>query len=179
MANSKIRFCVILSNLRSALNVGSIFRTADALNVEKIYLCGTTPRPDQNGRAGKDLAKTALNSQNYITWKYYKRTSDAISDLKKQGFQIIALEQTKNSISVFKFKPSKKTALVLGNEVKGISKSILEKCDKIIEIPMFGKKESLNVSVAFGIAGYTIFFYNFALQNYRKSKFQISNHKFQ
>ncbi len=156
MANSKIRFCVILSNLRSALNVGSIFRTADALNVEKIYLCGTTPRPDQNGRAGKDLAKTALNAQNYVSWKYYKRTSDAVLELKKQGFKIIALEQSTNSINIFKFKPPKKIALVLGNEKTGVSKSILKKCDKIIEIPMFGKKESLNVSVAFGVAGYLI-----------------------
>ncbi|HRS47898.1 MAG TPA: RNA methyltransferase [Candidatus Paceibacterota bacterium] len=158
MADYKIRLCVILSNLRSALNVGSIFRTADALKVEKIYLCGTTPKPTQSGRAGKDLAKTALNAENYVSWKYYKRTSDAVLDLKKQGFKIIALEKDRNSISVFKFKPSKKTALVLGNEKTGISKNILEKCDKIIEIPMFGKKESLNVSVAFGVSGYLIKF---------------------
>jgi len=104
------------------------------------------------------LAKTALNAENYVSWKYYKRTSDAVLDLKKQGFKIIALEKDRNSISVFKFKPSKKTALVLGNEKTGISKNILEKCDKIIEIPMFGKKESLNVSVAFGVSGYLIKF---------------------
>jgi len=149
---------VVLDNIRSALNVGAIFRTADSFGVEKIFLCGTTPIPGQLGRAGKDLAKTALGAQNYVSWEYKKRTIDAIKQLKKQGFRIVALEQAKNSIDIRRYKPKAKVALVLGFEVSGVSKSVLKQCDKIIEIPMLGKKESLNVSVAFGVASYLLKF---------------------
>ena len=152
-----MRFIVILDNLRSAHNVGSIFRTADALGCEKIYLCGTTPTPSGASlsvtlKAGRELVKTALGAE--------KRISDPLKFLKKQNFQIIALEQDKNAIDIrrLKVKASGKIALVLGYEVKGVSKSVLKQCDKITEIPMFGKKESLNVAVAFGIAGYWIKF---------------------
>ncbi|MEW5805125.1 MAG: RNA methyltransferase [Patescibacteria group bacterium] len=153
-------FCLVLDNLRSALNAGAIFRTADAVGVERIYLCGITPRPSQSGRAGKDLAKTALGAEKHLAWEYKKRAGDAINQLKKQRFKIIALEQDKKAVDVFKFRLGKKQkiALVLGNEVRGISKNILKKCDKIIYIPMFGKKESLNVAVAFGIASYCLKF---------------------
>lgn len=160
-----MRFVVILDNIRSALNVGAIFRTADALGCEKIFLCGMTPKPFDSAqgkslgvksRAGRDLAKTALGAENYVPWEYKKRTSDVIKGLKKQGLQIVALEQDKKAIDVrrLKLKASSRIALILGYEVKGIAKNILNKCDKIIYIPMFGKKESLNVSVAFGVAGY-------------------------
>ena len=149
---------VVLDNIRSALNVGAIFRTADSFGVEKIFLCGTTPRPGQFGRSGKDLAKTSLGAENFVPWEYRKRTIDAVKQLKKQGFRIVALEQAKNSIDIRRYKPKAKVALVLGFEVSGVSKSVLKQCDKIIEIPMLGKKESLNVSVAFGVASYLLKF---------------------
>ena len=154
---------VVLDNIRSALNVGAIFRTADSFGVEKIFLCGTTPRPGQTGpsaslRASKDLAKTSLGAENFVPWEYRKRTIDAVKQLRKQGFRIVALEQAKNSIDIRRYKPKAKVALVLGFEVSGVSKSVLKQCDKIIEIPMLGKKESLNVSVAFGVASYLLKF---------------------
>lgn len=168
-----MRLVVVLDNIRSAHNVGAIFRTADALGVEKVFLCGTTPKPLSStmfgtspstmfrvNRSQRDLAKTALGAENYVAWEYKKRTSDVIKGLKKQGFQIVALEQAKKAIDVrrLKLKTSSKIALILGYEVKGIAKSTLNKCDKIVYIPMFGKKESLNVSVAFGVAGYLVKF---------------------
>ena len=166
-----MKFVIILSDLRSAHNVGAIFRTADAINAEKIFLCGTTPKPGQPGpltslgstslainRASRDLAKTALNAENCVAWEYKKRVGDVIKDLKQQGFQIVALEQDKKAVDIRKFRPKRKTAMILGYEVKGIGKNVLNKCDKIVYIPMFGKKESLNVSVAFGVAGYLVKF---------------------
>jgi tRNA G18 (ribose-2'-O)-methylase SpoU len=158
-------FVVVLHNLRSALNVGAIFRTADALGISKIYLCGTSPVPGpsaslRTSKANRELAKTALGAENFVSWQYYKRTSDALRSLKQQKFQIIGLEQDKKAIDIrrYQLRQTDKIALVLGYEVKGISKQILAKCDKIIYLPMFGKKESLNVSVAFGVAGYLLKF---------------------
>lgn len=124
-------------------NVGSIFRTADAAGVAKIYLTGYTPDP---------ASKTALSAEKYVPWEKYLDISRLISNLRKEKVQIIALEQSKNSRDYKKFRPRFPMALILGNEVRGISKNILKKCDKIIQIPMRGKKESLNVSVAAGIA---------------------------
>ncbi len=168
-----MRLVVVLDNIRSAHNVGSIFRTADALGCEKIFLCGITPTPGKatlsaSSKASREFAKTALNAENYVIWEYKKRTGDVIKGLKKQGFQIVALEQDKKAIDVrrLKLKASSRIALILGYEVKGIAKSTLNKCDKIIYIPMFGKKESLNVSVAFGIAGYLFKFSSENLSKY-------------
>jgi tRNA G18 (ribose-2'-O)-methylase SpoU len=144
-------FYVICDNIRSRENVGSIFRTADALGIKKIYLCGITPCPPH-----QKISKAALGAENYIEWEYFKQTGKLIDKLKKEKIKIAVLEQSKKSISLQKFKPKFPLALVIGNEVRGISKSILKKADKIIEIKMKGKKESLNVSVAFGIAGYEI-----------------------
>lgn len=156
---------VILDNLRSALNVGAIFRTAEALGVEKLYLCGITPRPaetevEARTRAARDLAKTALGAERYLSWEFQKRTSRVVARLREQGFLIVALEQATTAEPIFSFKPRKnqKLALIVGNEVKGLSPNLLKKCDKIIYIPMRGRKESLNVSVAFGIAGYWLRF---------------------
>jgi tRNA G18 (ribose-2'-O)-methylase SpoU len=149
---------VILDNIRSVFNVGSIFRTSDALGVNKIYLCGTTPTPvDRFGRARADLAKVALGAEKDIAWEYCSTTKDAIKKLKNEGFEIVAVEQDKKSIDYKKFKPTKKTALIMGTEVTGLDKKTLALCDKILEIPMVGNKESLNVSVSFGIVGYEIF----------------------
>ncbi len=154
----KLKKVVILDNIRSVYNVGSIFRTSDALGIDKIYLCGCTPTPtDRFGRARKDLAKVALGAEKDIAWEYVKETKEIIKKLKKEKFQIIAVEQDKKSINFKKIKPKYPLAIVMGNEVGGIDKKTLNLCDLIAEIPMMGNKESLNVSVSFGIAGYQIF----------------------
>ncbi len=157
---------LILHNIRSLHNVGAIFRTAEGLGVKKIYLTGYTPEPfdifgPPAGGLRKDFAKTALGAEKYISWEKIKNIFSLINRLKKEKIQIIALEQSKNSLDLKKFSlgnrvPKLGIALILGNEVSGIPKSVLKKCDKIIEIPMRGKKESLNVSVAAGIAVYAL-----------------------
>ena len=148
---------VVLDNIRSVYNVGSIFRTSDALGIDKIILCGYTPTPtDRFGRARNDLAKVALGAEKDIAWEYSNSTKEAIKKLKKEKFQIIAVEQDKKSVDFKKVKPKYPVAIVMGNEVGGIEKEILKLCDVIAEIPMAGNKESLNVSVSFGIAGYEI-----------------------
>ncbi len=157
------KFYLILHNIRSAYNVGSIFRTADGVGIEKIYLTGYSPTPADGSetyktKAQKMLAKTALDAEKNVSWEKFKNLNDLIKKLKKEKFKIVALEQDKKSIDYKKFKPEFPLALIVGNEVKGLDKRILKKCDKIIEIPMRGKKNSLNVSVAAGIAGYEINF---------------------
>jgi 23S rRNA (guanosine2251-2'-O)-methyltransferase len=147
------RGILVLNNLRSVENVGSIFRTAEALGIEKLILIGTTPTPlDRFGRKRKDLAKVALGAEDFLSWEYYKEVTYCPINLRKEGYQILALEQSKNSVSISSFTPTNKFALILGNEVEGIEKEVLEQCDQVLEIPMQGKKESLNVSVAAGIA---------------------------
>lgn len=144
---------LLLPDIRSAHNVGSIFRTADAAGVSRIVLVGFTPRPiDKFGRIQKEIAKTALGGEVSVPWKYEKSVTKAIADLKQEGFTIVAIEQSEMSVDYRKFKTKKKVALIVGNEVKGLPKKILNTCDSIIEIPMRGKKESLNVGVAAGIA---------------------------
>lgn len=150
---------IILDNIRSAYNVGSMFRTADAFGVKEIYLCGATPAPvDKFGRARKDIAKVALGAEKIIPWKYRVSTVSAINSLKKKGVKIISIEQNEKSADIKQIKKykNKDIALVFGNEVSGISRKILGLSDGIFEIPMFGKKESLNVSVAFGVALYVL-----------------------
>jgi 23S rRNA (guanosine2251-2'-O)-methyltransferase len=142
---------VVCDNIRSLENIGSIFRTADALGVTKIYLCGISGTPPNH-----KIAKTALGAEKTIPFEYCKQTWRLVETLKKQKISIVALEQSKKAILYTKFKPTFPLALIIGNEVKGISKKILEKADSIIYLPMNGKKESLNVSVAFGVAGYEI-----------------------
>ena len=149
---------VVLDNIRSVFNVGSIFRTADALGINKIYLCGTTPAPiDRFGRARKDLAKVALGAEKDIAWEYAESTLDIVKKLKKEKYQIIAIEQDKKSVSLKKAKAKFPCAVILGTEVTGLDRKILKLADTIVEIPMSGVKESLNVSVSFGIAGYQLF----------------------
>jgi len=151
-------FYVICDNIRSLENIGSIFRTADALGVSKIFLCGISGTPPHH-----KISKTALGAEKTIPFEYYKQIGRLIDKLKKEKVQIVALEQDlparragKKAVLYTKFKPKFPVALIIGNEVKGISKTILKKCDKIIFLPMSGQKESLNVSVAFGVAGYEI-----------------------
>ncbi len=149
----------ILHNIRSLHNVGSMFRTADGAGVAKIYLIGYTPAPtDIFGKPRPEISKTALGAEKSVPWESKRDIGKLIADLKKQGFLILTLEQAKNSIpyNKLKLKAGAKVALIAGNEVRGVAPSILKKCDKILEIPMRGKKESLNVSVAFGIAVFQI-----------------------
>ncbi|MDI6821173.1 MAG: TrmH family RNA methyltransferase [Patescibacteria group bacterium] len=151
----------VLYNIRSLYNVGSIFRTADGAGVKKIYLCGITPTPlDRFDKLIPQFAKVALGAEKNIEWVKLKSTISAIKDLKKQDFEIIAIEQTKKSIPYFKYKTkAKKIALVLGNEIKGLAPGVLKQTDKILEIPMSGKKESLNVTIAFGVVIYRLLYY--------------------
>lgn len=149
---------LILPDIRSAINVGAIFRTADAIGINKIYLVGVTPRPtDKFGRIQKDIKKSALGAETWIDWEYKEKLIPLINKLKKEGYQIIALEQDKNSKNYKKIKVGDKVAVILGEEVHGISKKILSLSTDIVEIPMYGKKESLNVSVACGIALFGLF----------------------
>ena len=151
------KFYLILDNIRSIHNVGSIFRTAEAAGVSKIYCIGTTPTPtDRFGRKRQDLAKVALGAEDIISWEYFGEGEALIKDLKKDGFKVIALEQAFNSIDYKKAKSSSKTVLILGNEVSGVSEPLLKLSDEVVEITMKGKKESLNVSVAAGIMMFRI-----------------------
>ncbi|MFC1595073.1 TrmH family RNA methyltransferase [Patescibacteria group bacterium] len=147
----------IVHNVRSLHNVGSIFRTADAAGVKKIYLTGYTPKPvDVFGNYRKEISKTALGAEKYIPWEYNKNISSLITKLKKGNIFIVALEQSKRAVAYNKLKKRRPLALIVGNEVRGLSRSVLKKSDAIISIPMRGKKESLNVAVAFGIAMFSI-----------------------
>ncbi|HVV15211.1 MAG TPA: TrmH family RNA methyltransferase [Candidatus Paceibacterota bacterium] len=150
---------LILHNIRSVHNVGSIFRTADAAGVSKVLLSGYTPAPvDRFNLPRKDFSKVSLGAEKTIPWEQTKTLAAAVSRLKKEGFYIVAVEQDKSSSSLFEFKgpKDKPLALVLGNEVRGVSKQSLKLVDAIVEIPMRGKKESLNVSVAAGIATFVL-----------------------
>jgi tRNA G18 (ribose-2'-O)-methylase SpoU len=146
---NKVKIAVVCHNIRSAYNVGSIFRTADGAGVAKIYLTGYTPTPPHSG-----IAKTALGTEKLVPWEKAKNINSVLKKLKKEKIKIVAVEQNKRSKNLFSFRRRGNLCLVLGNEVRGLSKAILEKCDEIVEIPMFSRKESLNVSVAFGIAAY-------------------------
>jgi len=144
-------FYVICDNIRSLENIGSIFRTADALGINKIFLCGICGQPPH-----PKISKTALGAEKWIAWEYKKQTWKVVEELRKDKVFVAALEQAKNSMSYLKFKPKFPMALVMGNEVRGVSKPVLKRADKIITLPMFGRKESLNVAVAFGIAAYEV-----------------------
>ena len=147
----KQSFYIICDNIRSLENIGSIFRTADALGVTKVFLTGICGQPPHS-----KISKTALGAEDNIEWEYVWQIWRVIDKLKKEGVNIISLEQDQKSIPYLKFKPKFPLALIVGNEIKGVSKNSLKKSDQIIYLPMIGKKESLNVSVSFGIAGYYI-----------------------
>lgn len=148
---------LILHDIRSAHNVGAIFRTADAVGVAKIYLTGITPSPlDRFGKPRKDIAKAALGAEKTVPWEVKKSGLSLVRTLRKGDNQIIAIEQATNSTDYKKCKPSTNAVFVLGNEVSGLPKSMLNEADVVAEIPMRGTKESLNVSVAAGIALFRI-----------------------
>lgn len=152
----------ILHSVRSLHNVGSIFRTSDAAGIEKIYLCGITPTPfDQFGALRPQVVKVSLGAEKSVAWEKAMSTSKLIDKLRAAGWKVWALEQAKNSVSYTKFKKvsaKDKVAFLVGHEVKGLPSAILKKADKILEIPMLGKKESLNVGVAFGIAVFKLIY---------------------
>lgn len=144
---------LILHNIRSTHNVGAIFRTADAAGISKIYLTGYTPAPvDRFGRARKDIVKAALGAEKNVDWEQVTRINSLFGRLKKEEVFLVAVEQNKRAIDYIKVKSQAKTAFIFGNEVTGLSPAILKEVDVIAEIPMKGKKESLNVSVAVGVA---------------------------
>lgn len=144
----KTPLVVVMDNIRSCNNTGSVFRTSDALLIEKIYLCGITATPPN-----KEIHKTALNAEKTVPWEYIEKTEDAVILLKTQGYKIFAIEQVEGSIPLPEFKPEKgeKMAVVFGNEVKGVKQSVVNLCDGSIEIPQFGTKHSFNISVSAGI----------------------------
>jgi tRNA G18 (ribose-2'-O)-methylase SpoU len=149
---------LVLLDIRSSHNVGSLFRTADAVGLDEVYLIGTTPTPiDRFGRPQPDIAKTALGAEKSISYKYFKNFDEVYTMLRLEKITIVGLEQNPSAIDYKTYTPTGDTALVLGNEVTGISSEILVQFDAILEIPMNGEKESLNVSVAGGIAVYRLF----------------------
>jgi len=139
---------VILDNVRSAHNVGSAFRTSDAFKVDKIWLCGICSTPPT-----AEIHKSALGAEDSVPWEHCEDTMDAVRMLKKDGYTIIGIEQTENSVSLEKFIPEKggRYALVFGNEVEGVQQHVIDECDFCLEIPQFGTKHSLNVSVSVGV----------------------------
>lgn len=139
---------VVLDHVRSLYNVGSVFRSSDAFRIEGVFLCGITARPPH-----PEIHKTALGAEESVPWKYFERTEDAVSLLKEEGYTILAIEQCEGSTMLqdFERQPDRKYAIVLGNEVKGVQQQIVDSCDGCLEIPQFGTKHSLNVSVAAGI----------------------------
>ena len=146
--SEKTPVVVVLDNIRSMHNVGSVFRSADAFLVECIFLCGFTAQPPH-----RDIHKTALGATDTVKWKYYYSTLEAVKKLKEDGYRIWAIEQVKNSrkLNEIELKPNEKAAIIFGNEVEGVSNDVLALCDEFVEIPQLGMKHSLNVSVAAGI----------------------------
>ena len=144
----KTPITVVLDNIRSCNNIGSVFRTSDALLIEKVILCGITATPPN-----KDIHKTALDAEKSVPWEYFEETETAVIKLKELGYRIFAVEQVENSILLPDFTPEKdqKLVLVFGNEVKGVQQSVIDLCDGAIEIPQYGTKHSFNISVSAGI----------------------------
>jgi len=151
MNSPRLDFSVVLNNIRSLHNVGSIFRSADGVGVKKIWLCGITGYPPNH-----QISKTALGAEGQVPWEYQKDAISVIKEHKDLGCQIVLLEQLDESQPFESFKPEEKICLVIGNEIEGVSEKVVQYCDQALEIEMRGLKNSLNVSVAFGIVAYHI-----------------------
>jgi tRNA G18 (ribose-2'-O)-methylase SpoU len=154
-----MQLVAILNDIRSVHNVGSIFRTADGAGFEKLYLCGVTPAPlDRFKKIRPDFAKVSLGAENSVAWESTEDIATLVEQLRKEGWWITALEQSGSSVPLVSgaLADHQKVALIVGNEVDGVPQKILKLADTVLEIPMFGQKESLNVSVAFGIAAYQL-----------------------
>ena len=150
----KLPVTVVLDNVRSEMNVGSVFRTADAFLIERIVLCGITPQPPK-----AEIHKTALGAEESVVWQYYSTTLDAVQDLKNQGYLICSIEQVHNSVSLehFAYEKKQKVALVMGNEVKGVSQEVVDASDVCVEIPQHGTKHSLNISCCAAIVMWHVY----------------------
>lgn len=150
----KINIVIVLDNVRSLFNVGSVFRTCDAFKINEILLCGITGKPPH-----KEIHKTALGATESVNWRYFKTTEQGIDVLKKENYLIVSIEQASKSISLndFNLLPEKKYAFVFGNEVNGVGNNIIKVSDFVVEIPQFGTKHSLNISVSAGIVIWDIF----------------------
>ncbi len=153
-AAQKTPLIIILDNIRSLNNIGSVFRTADAFLIEKIYLCGITAIPPH-----KDIQKTALGATDTVDWEYQKDTLKLIRDLKSQNIKILSIEQAENTTMLNDFipKPDQRYAIIFGNEVKGVQQEVIFESDEVIEIPQYGSKHSLNVSVSAGVVVWDVF----------------------
>ena len=152
--SKKIPLVIVLDNIRSAHNVGSVFRTSDAFLVEKICLCGITPIPPH-----KEIRKTALGASESVDWQRYTNSMNCIQELKAEGYYIISIEQAEKTVKLHDFTPKKdnKYALIFGNEIKGVEQEIVTASDAVIEIPQYGTKHSLNISVSLGIVIWDFF----------------------
>jgi len=149
---------VLLHNIRSAHNVGAMFRTAEAIGVAQVYISGYTPCPlDRFKRPVKEITKTALGAELTIPWKYFKDPKEIVVSLQKENFTVVGLEQDTSSVDYKAYEPHAKTLFLVGSEVEGLSQELRALCDALVEIPMYGKKESLNVGVAFGVALFRLF----------------------
>lgn len=146
--SDKVPIIIVLENIRSAYNVGSVFRTADAFLVGAIYIIGYSAKPSH-----KEIKKTALGAEETVEWKYFKTTAEAIDELKSKNYKVFAVEQARYSIPLqqIEFKNDEKAAVVFGNEVTGVEESTIHLCDGCIEIPQFGMKHSLNIATAAGV----------------------------
>ena len=144
----KFPVVLVLDNIRSMNNVGTFFRTSDAFNVEKIFLCGITPSPPH-----REINKTAIGATESVTWEYVENINELIQSLKADGFLIVSIEQTEHTVCLndVKIENSKNYAIVMGNEVEGVQQSVIDQSDLVVEVPQFGTKHSLNVSVCAGI----------------------------
>jgi tRNA G18 (ribose-2'-O)-methylase SpoU len=145
---SKRKVIIVLDNVRSLNNVGSVFRTSDAFMVEELYLCGITGTPPH-----REINKTALGAAESVPWRYFKETTEAVKSLRQSGYTIVAVEQAEGSIKLASFQPENDTryAVIFGHEINGVSQAVIDMCDACIEIPQFGTKHSLNIAVTAGI----------------------------
>ena len=146
--SEKLPLIIVLDNIRSLHNVGSVLRTADAFRLEAVYMCGITATPPS-----PEIHKTALGAEDSVTWRYYEDTLQAVTELKAEGYTVLAVEQVEGSLKLgeFSFTPGQRYALVMGNEVKGVQQAVVDACDQALEIPQYGTKHSMNVSVTAGI----------------------------
>lgn len=146
--SEKLPLIIVLDNIRSLHNVGSVLRTADAFRLKAVYMCGITATPPS-----PEIHKTALGAEDSVTWRYYEDTLQAVTELKAEGYTVLAVEQVEGSLKLgeFSFTPGQCYALVMGNEVKGVQQAVVDACDQALEIPQYGTKHSMNVSVTAGI----------------------------
>ena len=150
----KTPIIIVLDNIRSLNNIGSVFRTADCFRLEKIYLCGITAQPPH-----RDIQKTAIGATQSVEWEHVESSLELVKQLKSEGWTTLAIEQTENAVMLndFEVEPNQKLAVIMGNEVDGVDQSVIDLCDLCIEIPQYGTKHSLNISVCTGIVTWDLF----------------------